>query len=88
MAIDALNLDCRPHLAVELGVAVVVLVEVAVDAVHPFLQMDVHQVHRHVVVPARALGEGFAGGGNWQRLIRLDDGGLELLGGDTRDFLA
>ena len=46
VAVDALDLDRGPHFAVELGVAVDVLHEVAVDAVHALFQVDVHQVHR------------------------------------------
>ena len=41
VAVDALDLDGRADLAVELGVAVHVLDEVAVDAVHPLFEVDV-----------------------------------------------
>ena len=44
VAVDAVDLDRRPRLAVELAVAVVVLLEVAVHAVHPLLEVDVLQV--------------------------------------------
>ena len=49
VAVDALDLDGGPHLAVELGVAVDVLDEVAIDAVHALFQVDVQQVDRHAV---------------------------------------
>ena len=45
MAVDAGNLDGVARLAVELSVAVAVLFEVAVDAVHAAFEMDVLQVH-------------------------------------------
>ena len=41
MAIDAIDFDGVARLAVEIAVAVTVLLEVAVDAVHSFFQMDV-----------------------------------------------
>ena len=41
MAVDALDLDGRTHLAVKLGVAVHVLNEMAVDAVHALFQVNV-----------------------------------------------
>ena len=43
---SAVDLDRRPRLAVELAVAVVVLLEVAVDAVHALLEVDVLEVDR------------------------------------------
>ena len=56
VAVDALDLDGRANLAVELGVAVGVLDEVAVDAMHPFFEVDVELVHRQAVAlrPARS----------------------------------
>ncbi len=45
VAIGAVHLDGVARLAVELAVAVAVLGEVAVDAVHAFFQMDVLQLH-------------------------------------------
>ena len=44
VAIDAADLDRRADLAVEPGVAVGVLDEVAVDAVHPLLHVDVEEM--------------------------------------------
>ena len=44
VAVDALDLDGRADLAVELGVAVDVLDEMAVDAVHPLFEVDVELV--------------------------------------------
>ena len=49
VAVDAGDFDRRANLAVELGVAVHVLDEVAVDAVHPALHVDVEHVHGHAV---------------------------------------
>ncbi len=49
MAILAGDFDRGPHLAVQLAVAVNVLDEVAVDAMHPFFEVDVEQVNRHVL---------------------------------------
>ena len=46
VTIDAIDFDRVAGFAVELAVAVAVLLEVAVDAVHPFFQMDVFEVHR------------------------------------------
>ncbi len=46
VAIDAINLDGVARFSVEFAVAVAVLLEVAVDAVHSFFQMDVFEVHR------------------------------------------
>src|SRR5207247_8634983 len=39
------DLDGRARLAVQLAVAVHVLLEMTVDAVHPLLEVDVAQVH-------------------------------------------
>src|SRR6185369_17726233 len=44
VTVDAVDLDGRARLAVELAVAVHVLLEVAVHAVHPLLQVDVLHV--------------------------------------------
>ena len=46
VAVDAVDLDRVARLAIELAVAVIVLPEVAVDALHPLLEVDVLQVHR------------------------------------------
>ena len=46
VAIDAIDFDGIARFSVEFAVAVTVLLEVAVDAVHPFFQMDVLEVHR------------------------------------------
>ena len=45
VAVDAGDLDRRPHLAVEFRIAMHVLDEVAVDAVHAALHVDVEQMH-------------------------------------------
>ena len=45
MAIDAIDLDCVARFSVKLAVAVAVLLEVAVNAVHPFFEMNVFEVH-------------------------------------------
>ena len=45
VAVDAVDFDGIARLAVELAVAVTVLLEVAVDAVHALLQMNVFQMH-------------------------------------------
>src|SRR5262249_2074935 len=55
VAVGALNLDRRPHLAVELRVAVHVLDEVAIDAVHPLFEMDVHKVNWNALATRRGL---------------------------------
>src|SRR5207247_6687492 len=44
VAVDAVDLDGGPRLAVELAVAVAVLLEMAIHAVHAFLEMDVLEV--------------------------------------------
>ena len=49
MAIGALDLNRGPNFAIELRVAVIVLQEMAIDAVHSLFQVNVHQVDRHVV---------------------------------------
>ena len=49
VAVGASDFDGGPHFAVEFRIAVIVLIEVAVDAVHPLFQVDVHQVHRHAL---------------------------------------
>src|SRR6266545_262527 len=46
VAVDAVDIDGGARLAVELAVAVAVLLEVAIDAVHPLLEVDVLQVDR------------------------------------------
>src|SRR5262249_55620535 len=53
VTVDALDLDGRPHLAVELAVAVGVLHKVAIDAVHALFQVDVEQVDRQVIAAGR-----------------------------------
>ena len=49
MAIDALDLDSRAHFAIEFCVPVSVLIEVAVDAVHPLFHVDIHHMNRHTI---------------------------------------
>ena len=49
VAVDALDLDGRANLAVELGVAVGVLDEMAVDAVHSLFEVDVELVDGQAV---------------------------------------
>ena len=44
MAVDALDFDRCADLTIELGIPVAVLVEVAIDAVHSFFGVDIHQV--------------------------------------------
>ena len=44
VAIDAIDLDRIARLAVELAVAVAILLEMAVDALHPLVEMHVLQV--------------------------------------------
>ena len=46
VAVLTRNLDRGPPIAIQLARSVHVLDEVAVDAVHPFLEVDVLQVHR------------------------------------------
>ena len=46
VAIHAIDLDGVTRFSVEFAVAVAVLLEVAVDAVHSLFQMDVFEVHR------------------------------------------
>ena len=53
MAVDAGDLDRRADLTVELCVAVHVLDEVAVDAVHPALHVDVEHVHGKAIAFVR-----------------------------------
>ena len=45
MTIDAVDLDGVTRLAIELAIAMAVLLEVAVDTVHPFFKMNVLQMH-------------------------------------------
>ena len=45
VAIDAIEFDGGARLAVEFSVAVAVLLEVAIHALHAFLEMDVREVH-------------------------------------------
>ncbi len=45
VAIHAIDLNGVARFSVEFAVAVAVLLEVAVDAVHSFFQMDVFEVH-------------------------------------------
>src|SRR5262249_7869034 len=47
VAVDALNFDGGAHFALQPGVAVVVLYEMAIDAVHTSLQMNVHVMNRY-----------------------------------------
>src|SRR5207237_4718533 len=47
VAVYAINLDCGSRLVVEDAVAVRVLLEVAVNAVHPFLKVYVFEVDWH-----------------------------------------
>ena len=46
MAIDAVDFDRRARLAVNFPIAVIVLSEVAIVALHPFFEMNVREVHR------------------------------------------
>ena len=48
VAIDAIQFDGRARLAVELSIAVIVLLEMAIDALHSFFEMDVLQVNGFV----------------------------------------
>ena len=45
VAIDAIDFDGGARLAVEFAVAVAVLLEMAVDALHAFFQMNVREMH-------------------------------------------
>ncbi len=63
VAIHAVDLDRRPRLGVQAAVAVVVLLEVAVHAVHPLLEVDVLQV------------DGFL---ELLRVVVLDDAALRI----------
>src|SRR5712692_8806777 len=56
MTIGALNLDGGADLTLEFCIAVTVLHEMAIDAVHAFLQMDVHVMNWHVVLWHTLLG--------------------------------
>ncbi len=72
MAVAALDLDGRADLAVELGVAVHVLDEVAIDAVHPLLQVDVELVDRDPIAPRLgAIERGLLGRGGIAGAIAL-----------------
>src|SRR5271166_3262778 len=55
VTVDALDLDGGPHLAVQLGVAVDVLREVAVGAVHPLLQVNIEEMNGDAAVVERWL---------------------------------
>ncbi len=59
MAILTLNFDGLRDLAVDLSVAMRILTEVAVDAVHPLLEVDVLQVDGLGQLLRVALGERF-----------------------------
>ena len=56
VTVFASDLDRRADFAVQLRVAVRVLFEVAIDAVHPFLKMDIHEMHRDAVLRLAAVG--------------------------------
>jgi hypothetical protein len=60
VAVLAVDLDRQRHLAVDVAVAVAVLLEVAVDAVHADVGVDGRHVHRLVelvrVVVGHAIG--------------------------------
>ena len=58
MAINAIDLDCIAHLAIELSVAVIVLLEVTINTVHALFQMNVFQVDRQALVSC-VLGRAF-----------------------------
>ena len=65
VAVDALDLDGRADFAVKLGVAVHVLNEVAIDAVHALLQVDVKLMNGQTVARGTARSNGlllFCGG--------------------------
>ena len=49
MAIDALDFDCCSDLAIELGVSVAVLIEMAVHTMHSLFRVDIHQVHWNAI---------------------------------------
>ena len=49
MAIDALDFDRCSDFTVELGIPVAVLIKVAIDTVHPFFGVDIHQVNGHSI---------------------------------------
>src|SRR5205823_1191606 len=49
VAIGALNFNRSAHFAIQLGIAVIVLQKMAIDAVHSFFEVDVHEMHRRVV---------------------------------------
>ncbi len=49
MAIGATDLDGSARLAVKFAVSMAVLLEMAVHAVHPFLQVNILQVDRHTL---------------------------------------
>ena len=46
VTIDTINLDRRARLAVDFSVAVIVLLEMAIVALHPFFEMNVGEMHR------------------------------------------
>ena len=76
MAVDALDLDGVSRLALEPPVAVHVLLEVTVDAMHALLEVDVLQVHGDAGAAVRAAFDG-----------RLE-GHLSVLRRDVRDDVA
>ena len=49
MTVHTVHFDRVACLPVDVAIAVRVLLEMAVGAVHPFLKMDVHQVHRRIL---------------------------------------
>ena len=85
VAVDALDLDGRADFAVELGVAVDVLDEMAIDAVHPFLEVDVEQVHgQAVAIRARTVERGLLGRRGVARAIALLELSRQCDGGHQR----
>ena len=77
MAIDTLDFNGRPNFAVEFGVAMTILIEMAVGTVHATFHVDVHHVHRQPI-PLLAI----------DFLLRRgrDHGGLQLGVGSFADW--
>ncbi len=95
MAVDALNFDGCANLAVELGVAVGVLDEVAVDAMHSFFEVDIKLVHGQTVAFGLGTrercslgGRGVAGSVSFLELGGEGDGRHERRGRITCNGLA
>ena len=82
VTVHAVDLDGIARLAVQVAVAVAVLREVAVDALHPPLEMNVLQVHRHACFRrlARRLRDRLAVLSNKRRHALVRHGGRETVG--------